>query len=225
MNMLESDWYMLCWCAKWLGQDTIYHSALPDFDLYGEDAVDDRGVVYELWDLLDEADVVVAHNAVKFDIKKINTRFLIHDLSPPSPYRVVDTLRIARQHFAFMSNKLNDLGETLKIGNKQDTGGFQLWKDCLAGDPVAWKKMVSYCKQDIRLLENVYHTLLPYASGVPNHGTYAGGLICSRCGSDNIERRGYAYTPLSKFQRYACKDCGSWSRTRCRISVAPLSGA
>ena len=57
----------MCFSYKWEGQKAAKVIALPDFDLYGEDPENDREVVQALWDLFDEADVVVAHNGDKFD--------------------------------------------------------------------------------------------------------------------------------------------------------------
>jgi hypothetical protein len=228
MDFVAEDWYILCWCAKWLGGRTMHRASLPDWhESYKEDPSCDYEVMRDLWSMLNEADVVVAHNATRFDVKKVNTRLLLHGFPPPSPYRVVDTLTIARRHFAFTSNKLNDLGRMLGVGEKKATGGFRLWAGCLSGDPAAWKKMVDYCARDVRLLEKVYLALRPYASGLPNMGVYMDRPVCPRCGSSSIQLRGYTYTAVSKFQRFRCNACGSWSRSRKREAVSDgvLSGA
>jgi len=217
MDMVPEDWYILCWCAKWVGDKKIISSALPDHKLYEKDVANDFEVMKAVWPLLDEADIVVGHNASRFDIKKINTRFIAHGIQPPSPYKVVDTLMVARKHFAFMSNKLTDLGQMLDLGKKESTGGFKLWEDCLAGKKSAWKKMVSYCSQDVRLLESIYHALMPFANCMPNYGVYINDRVCPKCGSEDVVKRGFAYTTISKFQRWKCNDCGSWSRERKRI--------
>ena len=31
-EMLDKNWYMLCWAAKWLGEKEIMSSALVDFE-------------------------------------------------------------------------------------------------------------------------------------------------------------------------------------------------
>jgi len=227
MSQVEQDWYVLCWCAKWLGQKKMHKSLLPEFkDLYAENPTDDSLVMRKLWDLLDAADIVVAHNAVKFDIKRANTRFLHHGMCPPSPYRVVDTLKIARRHFAFMSNKLDDLGKGLGLGQKKKHAGIKMWADCLAGSEKAWKMMVAYCEQDVRLLQRVYTKLAPYADGMPNLGVYVDRPVCPRCGSKKMVRRGFVFKGLSRFRQYRCSACGSWSRSRKREDEGrALSGA
>ena len=58
-NVIEfkTNWYMLCFAAKWLDGKNITTRALPDSALYTKDKENDFYVVSELWKLLDEADV------------------------------------------------------------------------------------------------------------------------------------------------------------------------
>ncbi|NHZ84895.1 MAG: RNase H superfamily protein [Planctomycetia bacterium] len=216
-NVIEyqSEWYMLCFAAKWLGQNKIITSALSDFSTYKKNKEDDRNVLNILWKLLDEADIVIAHNAIAFDIRKANARFLAHGMTPPSPYKVVDTLRVARKYFKFNSNKLDDLGEHLGIGRKIATGGFGLWKGCMNGDNKSWKKMIQYNKQDVKLLEDVYLKLRPWIISHPHRGLLdEKEKACPNCNSNKLQRRGFTHTRVSVFQRWQCVSCGAWSRSR-----------
>ena len=156
MKLVDVDWYVLTWSAKWLGDKKTVVKSLPEYKNYKKDRTDDSALLQDLWDLLDEADIVIGHNAQKFDCKKVNARFLLNGMPPPAPYRVIDTLKAAKAHFAFTSNKLDSLGEILGLGRKVDTGGFELWKGCMNNDPKCWKLMCKYNKQDVDLLEKVY---------------------------------------------------------------------
>lgn len=219
MEMIDHEWYILCWCAKWYQNDEIFSSALVDYpEQYKLNPRNDLEVMKDLHAALDEADIVVAHNAIKFDIRKVNTRFVAHGIKPPSPYQVVDTLKIARRHFSFTSNKLDDLGRLLNLGRKEKTEGFKLWTDCMDGNLDAWEKMIKYCAQDVKLLEQVYTTLIPYAAGTPNISVITNQFSCPKCGSTNVQRRGTAYTNSLAYQRWCCMDCGSWSRSRKKMS-------
>lgn len=216
MSMVEEDWYVLCWAAKWLGEKKVHSSALTDFKDYDKDNKNDKKILEKLWVLLDEADVVIAHNGIKFDRRKINARFIKHGLNPPSPYKTIDTLLVARKEFAFSSNRLNDISKFLGLGQKLDSGGFSTWRACMNGDIKAWNKMVKYCQRDVKQLEKVYLKLRPYIAIHPNAGIYSETeeTQCPKCGSCNIQYRGYAYTNLSKFHQFKCNDCGSWGRQR-----------
>jgi len=213
-NQIMSDWFMLTWSAKWHHEPEMYGDRL-----YSQEALDqdDKRIMYSLWKLLDEADVVIGHNGDKFDIPKINTRFVLNGMSPPSPYRSVDTLKIAKRKFKFSSNRLDYLGQLLGVGRKIDTGGFQLWTRCMQGEDAALQEMLDYNQQDVLLLEDVYDKLMPFASIHPSHTAAQEDLddpTCPKCGSDDLHKRGYAYTNMSKFQRFRCNDCSSWSRSR-----------
>jgi len=218
MGMIEQDWYILCWGAKWLEKKEVMSSALPDFPLYKKEPRNDKHVLQELWKLLDEADVVIGHNAVKFDRRKVNARFMFHGMKPPSPYMMIDTLLVARKEFDFSSNKLNDIVVFLGLGKKIDTGGFELWTQCLDGIMSAWRKMVKYCKHDVTLLEKVYLALRPYMLQHPNIGVYNDDNrpCCPKCGCEKIHYRGYYHTTVSRFKRFKCLNptCGGWGRER-----------
>ena len=211
----ERDWYMLCFAAKWLDSKSVMTSALPDFSLYKKDKENDKEVVKALWKLFDEAEVLIAHNGNRFDIKKANARFLALGMNPPSPYQKVDTLSEARKYFKFDSNKLDDLGKYLGVGRKADTGGWSLWKGCMEGKPSSWKKMIKYNKQDVTLLEDVYLKLRPWINNHPNMNLLDNKTkLCPKCGSSKVQKRGFSYTTISTFQRWQCQSCKGWSRSR-----------
>jgi hypothetical protein len=209
---VKEEWYMMSFAAKWLGQKNTQAYSLPDFPLYKKDPKNDRELVKKLWDLLDEADIVIAHHGDPFDVKKTNARFAVHGFPPPSPYKTIDTKKVAKKYFKFESNKLDDLGKYLNVGQKMDTGGFSLWVGCMGGDMESWKKMVKYNKQDVVVLEQVYLKLRPWMTNHPNRNLTEGTLSnCPNCSSSNLIRRGYSFTRLSKRQRFNCKDCNAWS--------------
>lgn len=217
-NVIEYDreWYMLCFAYKWLGDRTVKAVGLPDFKTYKKDQEDDKELVAALYALFDEADVVIAHNGDSFDQKKAHARFIYHNMTPPAPYKQIDTKKVAKKYFNFNSNKLDDLGEHLKLGRKVDTGGFELWKGCMNGDKKSWNKMLKYNKQDVNLLEKVYLRMRPW---IQNHPSLA--LMedrpdgCPRCKSNKIVKEGSrTYRKTGAVQRYRCKDCGGWLEDR-----------
>jgi len=145
---------------KWLGEKEVQVVRV-------DNKLNNFGIVKILWALMDRADVVVAHNGMAFDDKLSYTEFVLHGLKPPARHKSVDTLKVVKKFFKFNSNKLNDLGKRLGLGEKVQTGGFQLWVGCLKNDPAAWKKMMEYNKQDVVLLEKVYHRILPWITNHP----------------------------------------------------------
>lgn len=213
-NVIEfkDDWHMLSFSVKWLDEAKTEVFGLPDFAGYAKDKKNDKKLCQKMWEYFDKAEVIVAHNGNSFDIKKANARFLIHGLKPPTPYKTIDTKLVAKRYFKFDSNSLNDLARQLGLGKKMDTGGFELWLGCMAGDMKAWAKMLKYNKQDVVLLEKVYLKLRDWMVNHPNTNLMYGTTNhCPNCNSSHMQRRGLTMTRTTLQQRYQCQDCGSWS--------------
>lgn len=214
-NILEvmRDWYLLGFGYQWQHLKGVHWVGQPDFPAFKKDRTDDKGVAEAAWKLLDEADVVVAHNGKQFDVKKLNARFIIHGLPPPSPYRVVDTKQIAKRCFGFSSNKLDQLSRQLEGQRKIPHTGKDLWLGCMNGNEADWRLMERYCKQDVALLKRLYDRFLPWISDHPNWNLSGDRpASCPKCGSAQIQARGSGITATTEYQRFQCQRCGGWFR-------------
>lgn len=203
--MLIKPSEMLCFAAKWIGEDTepIFKSTFHD----GQDAMID-----EAWTLLNEADVLVHYNGARFDEPKINVEFILSGYAPPAPYNRVDLYNTVKRKFAFPSGKLEYVAQALGIGEKVTHSGFDLWKRCMANDAEAWEEMKGYNIQDAILNEKLYAALKPWISALPSYGAELGEDVCPACGSTDLNREGFAYTRSGRYQRYRCDECQTWSR-------------
>lgn len=204
---------MLSFAAKWLDNDKIYYT---DVQHHSE-----LQMMKTLFDLLDEADIVVAHNGDSFDLPHVQGRGLVLGLKPPSPYKTIDTRKVAKYEFNFPSNSLEYLATVLKLENRKDGHkkfpGFELWLGVLSNNPEAWKEMKEYNIQDILVLEELYLRFRPYMKRHPNVAIYDEKIEevhCPRCSSSHIQWRGYSHTNVAKYHRFQCNDCGGWGRTR-----------
>lgn len=206
------DWYMLCFAYKWLGEKKTHVVSQTDFKGYKPGSEDDFNVIKKIHELFNEADIIVAHNGNSFDQKKSQARMIIHGLEPPAPYKQIDTKLVARRHFNFTSNKLDDLGDYLGLGRKIQTGGYDLWKQCMAGDMKAWKKMQKYNIQDVVLLEKIYLKMRPWMNNHPNLGIMDDRpKACNNCSSQHmtIHKKRVISNTGYKVQ-YQCQDCGAY---------------
>lgn len=203
--------HIMSFAAKKLGSDEI---------IYVENRKDDdKYITQELISVLDDADIVVAHNGDKFDLPTINGRALVHGLKPPSPYKTIDTLKVAHKEFKFERNNLEYLAQVLGCapkGGHAKFPGFELWLECLRQNDEAWAEMKEYNIQDVLTLEEVYLKMRPWIRNHPNVGVLEENAAhtCPKCGSKHLVSRGYTTTSVGKFQRYRCSDCGGWSRAR-----------
>lgn len=211
----ERESFLLSVAWKWYGESKTHCLALPDFAEYEKNPYCDKQLCQKIWELLDEADVTVGHNSIKFDHKKIAYRMAMNGLPPHSPVRMIDTLRIARRHFSFPCNRLDSLCKNLGIGGKIKHTGSDLWFSCLDGDPKAWALMKRYNKHDVVLTEKLYERLRPYSEDTVHVGLFEENPLgrCPCCGSTDLVRRGYKVAATRVYRQYQCKDCGRWSRS------------
>jgi len=225
IDQIERDWYMFSYAYKWLGNEEVYGKSLYECEKYGPytaGSEDDRELTEDLWTLMNDADILVAHNGDNFDIKKIKARMLQHVMIPPAPYRTVDTLKILKREFGLTSNKL-DYAARFLLGEKEGklaTGGLQLWKDCLAGVKAAWQHMLTYNKEDVSILEKVYLRVRAWDRSHPNVAVLSGSdeRQCTVCGSHDVHiiEDKFAATNVSVFEAYRCHapSCGHVMRGR-----------
>ena len=218
VSRINTDWYCLSWSAKWFGSnDVMYEDKRETWD-----TEDDYNLIQGMWKLLDEADMVITQNGKKFDIKRLNTRFLMHGMKPPSNFKHVDTLQEAKRWFNFSSNKLEFMTDKLcKVYKKLKHGAYAgntLWDACLAGDMKAWDEMEEYNIYDVLSLEELYTIMRPYMKLHPNLNVfYDDNKLRCNCGGEEFSHNGYHYSNLSKFDRFSCDSCGSEVRGRVNL--------
>lgn len=209
-NQILEHCDIMCFAAKWLGEPKMIYHGMPDSE---------QEILEKMNELLDEADMIIGHNLIRFDASKIRGRSLVHGLALPSPYKEIDTLQTARREFGFDGNSLDYLTTVFGIAKKdkhKEFPGHELWTECLAGNKKAWKEMQKYNEQDVTATEELYLQMRPYIRNHPNLGVLMEGdeIVCPKCGSDDNNRRGYAVTTVGKYQRYQCGSCGGWHRSR-----------
>lgn len=226
LNMMVRDWAVISWSAKWIDEDEVmYEDIRNHFDgsvnsLMEE--IDDKDLLVSIWKLLNEADIVVTQNGKKFDVKKLNARFLIHGMKPTSAFKHIDTLQIAKRHFAFTSNKLEFMTDkfckTYKKLKHGKFAGFELWKQCMLGNKDAWEEMEEYNIHDVLSLQELVFILAPWSNQLPNLDTYYSDEEnhCF-CGSTDWEHSGYARSNLSLFDKFTCTNCGNEKRGRTNL--------
>lgn len=175
-------------------------------------------MVHEAWRILDETDVLVHFNGKTFDERWLNTEFVKAGLAPPSPYFTVDLFQVSKR-FYLHSHKLQHVSTHLVDGGgKLQHTGLKLWKDVMAGDEKARRLMERYNRQDVTVLWKVFDELKPWIK-LPNaqlHGADPGS--CPRCGSNDVERRGYAHLLTGSYQQFKCRQCKGWSRATTRVA-------
>lgn len=225
MDDIIQDWNILSFCAKWHGTGPAIYQSLRK----QRNPVNDFGLCKSLHRMLSVADVVVAHNGKRFDLKKIRAR-MAHNRMPPIPdVRLIDTLLEGRRVFGFTSQKLAYL--TAHFGEdgmrKNAHGKFPgkaLWIACQGGVQAAWDEMEKYNIPDVLSMEGVYMELRGWFQGAQNLAVFMpahDGMTCPACGGKDHKKRGHRHTQVGIYQRYQCttvgddgRVCGQWYRGR-----------
>ena len=212
---VQQEGYVLCWAAKWLGEENVITDAIWNHHEVVNEG-DDYEVCKSLHELFDQADIVIAHNGNSFDIPTMNTRFLYHRLAPNKPYKKIDTLSILKRNFNLPSNKLSSAAIYFGLPNKMDPGGFYTWRGCMNGDVESQTHMMDYNIQDVITLESLYLLLRPWHNTHPNVSLYYDDKTnrCPCCGSQDI------YTSLddvvtaavTQYPMVICNSCGKVSK-------------
>lgn len=209
INQIQETGRVMCFAAKWLNEKKI--------SFWSEHYDDHESVILMAHQYLDEADAVLSFNGQSFDMPMLNREFLRFGLSPPSPYRHIDLLQVAKRRFRFVSNKMDHLSAELGLERKMEHKGHELWTECIAGDAKAWRIMEKYNRQDVVVLEQLYRKMLPWIDTHPNMALNMDtpeDPTCTNCGSEDVHSRGVQHNKAHSYLRYQCNECGVWMRGR-----------
>lgn len=229
-NILR-DWNLLSVAWKKLGENKVHVETVP-----ATATCDDAHLCQLVQEITDEADCLIHHNGDRFDIKKLNARIIYNGLQPiKNMPKCYDTLKIARNNFAFSSNRLDYIAKFLGYPGKVDTPKG-MWLDLLidmqekAGYSEAYvdkllRSMAKYNKNDVAITEYVFKTLNGYITTPWLDSLYyveddvkdkASNYVCKNpecpsVGKSNILLRGHLQQASGRYKRrYTCKDCGKW---------------
>jgi hypothetical protein len=172
----------------------------------------DRGVVYEIVNEMNQADEIIAHYGDGFDVPWIRTRALYHGIIT-GVWKTVDTKAWASRNFFLPSNKLDAIAKYLDIGTKIRTD-YDLWREITFNDcQKSLGKMVKYNKHDVELLEQVWERMRHWVPVSTHSGVYNGltTYTCPECGRAPKKRQRpmVSTTGTIKHQMY-CNMCSRY---------------
>ena len=204
-------------CYQWAINDGPVHVESLRHIKHPLTPKDDKALCQKLSKLISESDVIIGHNVKKFDLARLSARLAAHNLKPFEPKTIVDTLMACRRFFMFEANSLASVCAELGLEHKGHSGGFETSLACMAGNQKAWDSLLTYGKQDVVILRQLYKRILPWIENHPNLTLFSPKTVfaCPRCGSDHIQYRGYRYTNTMRYMRFQCMDCGAWGSDRC----------
>lgn len=206
----------ICLAWKWYGEKKI------EFAAEWEESGD---MLDRAWGVYDEADIVVGHNLGNFDTKHLKSGWRDAGFPPPSPFKVVDTLDIARREFGDESKTLDALCHRLGLEGKVGRYNSEQAEAAIAGNKTAQRELRKYNKADVVATEQFYDALRGWMPGHPH--TIAGTAPrCPQCGSTDLIDAGTTQAILLTYPLYRCAGCGGNVKgTRSMGRVATTRGA
>lgn len=182
-------------------------------------------VVAEFDEIIKQADHTIGKNSDKFDTKMINACRMFAGL-PGMPHWTQskdDLEKQMRKYFRLPSQSLDYISAQLGLGGKIKME-MQDWIDiCEKNDngKKAFNKMLKYGKKDVEDTRLLWNKLVEHFDPNFNMSTYVGDGItrCKHadCGSTRLKKDGTRINGQTKYQCYACRDCGRYAG-RCPIS-------
>ena len=182
----------------------------------GTEIYSDKWLLTQIFPIVCDADFVVAHYGLGFDRPMLEARLWEHGLGPFPPNNWIDSKKEISKFLrgSGYSMALGNLSEWLDLGRKIETNK-SLWLNTMMGVKKAWVDMRKYARHDVDLLHDLFLSFGPFMrTSIFNMGHwYPGEAVCTWCGSDDLQKRGFYYTAASKFQQYLCNNCGHWPRS------------
>lgn len=177
-----------------------------------------RDFVQAVRDELSLYDVLIGHNAKKFDLRQMNVFFAECGLSglKQFPKNLIDTKLEAKAAWNLPSYSLKFLLSHFQLGAKIETGGEELWYDCMKFNddgtpkhPEQWKKMIRYCNGDTVGTEALFEFMrgLGFIRRIPYTQCYVPGQPCPVCGVSfsMIQSRGEKERKEGVVREFYCK--------------------
>lgn len=200
-------------CAAWKFYDEDEVQFAAEWEVGGY-----AGFMARVWEAVDQADALVGHNAASFDGKHLEGGWAMLGMPSPSPYKVIDTLKVARRSFAMESNTLDSLAKRLGVDAKTDKYSPVVAKAAVAGDKAAQEKLAEYNRGDIVASEAVFDRLRPYAKGLPHMGMWVDDEnACPNCGETMKPTGKRVHANVQAYGGMTCPSCGAHGRSTIKL--------
>ena len=154
LEQVVDDGGILCWSAKWLGSDKVFFEETKGVKSK------EKVILKKLKKLMDEADILLGQNSQSFDVPIINGLLLYYGLiDEVKEHKQIDTLRMSRSKYKFLSHKLQYMSGKLCEIKKQTHAkfpGMSLWMEYEAKNPAAFAEMKKYNMADVEATEELF---------------------------------------------------------------------
>lgn len=198
----------MAFSAKRLGQSDMVYMETRNGD--------DSKLLKKLWDIFNEADVIITQNGKKFDEPKIKARMMLAGFKPYRPFKHHDTFE-QNTDKEFTSHSLDYLTDKFctkykKLKHKAFPG-LSLWKECRKGNPKAWAEMRKYNNMDVLSDEELFLNTRGWSKkSAPRLFYDTLNRQCKYCGENRLVIDGKDRTVTKTYHYMQCRSCGKYQR-------------
>lgn len=213
------DWHIMSFSAKKLGApaNSMVYMETRDGN--------DKPLLKRLWDIFNEADVLITQNGKRFDEPMIRARMMLMGFQPYKPFKHHDTYienkpaEFTSHSLAYMSSKFCKKFKKLK---HKVFAGLSLWKECLGyrisfnPNPKAWAEMKKYNNYDVLADEELYLNTRGWSTSKAPSIYDGDERVCRYCGQNSLikQTKKFDSTLKKKFYWMQCQfvGCGKYQR-------------
>jgi uncharacterized protein YprB with RNaseH-like and TPR domain len=134
----------------------------------------DKLLFKELRDHLEEFDVLVAHNGIRFDLPFIQSKALRYKMKPLNPgIKFIDPVMLARKYLRLNSNRLDTVARHIHSKHQKTPLDMEVWFKAIGdGDRHCLNKIVSHCVADVKVLGEVMEAVRPFVKQIDSLGSW-----------------------------------------------------
>lgn len=118
---------------------------------------DDRSLALQLRDKLQEFDLVVSWNGIKFDIPFLNTRLERYGDREVKLSHHLDLMYTARFKLRLSNASLDNVSRYLNVDDTKTKMDPSQWVKAMGGHTASYKYIIKHCILDVKVLAQVYH--------------------------------------------------------------------
>ena len=155
MSNLAADYgQLLCACICEYAPKKPFYTNLRTFSLhdYKGKRWDDKQLAIEWKNALEEYDIVVTWNGVKFDIPFLNTRLQRWDEQEVRVARHKDLMYTARYKLKLSNAKLDTVARFFRSPDQKSFLDPERWTMAMGGHKESYDYIIKHCKLDVAVL-------------------------------------------------------------------------
>lgn len=217
---------VLCIGWKIVGQP---QEQLFTYDGFGRNAPwwSDKKLLTEFAEVFEQCDMHVTWYGSRFDQPVVEGRMIQVGLGPLPPKPHIDLWKLARTKLGHrrQGHRLQAWQDRLGLREDKTPVKPSVWIAARHGDKSALQYIYDHCRQDVKVLEEVFLKMRPWVENQPAWGLFTGEAgVCPSCGSWDVHRKGFKVALTRVYQQWKCNSCGRWWRGTDAVSKTRTRG-